>query len=255
MATQHLEPKEQKKARRTAHAARQRAPGQSPLGARAGYTGVQATLSGDTPLPHAHQQALLSSVGRVGGNRRVQRLVASMNRGQPPVVQRDPEDDIPSDPAQLVNLLGMRCEEGSFGQWFAGHWRRVLGLNPRRVYAGGMGAWIQGAGQTEYTFRPNQRQQSFPSDWYQEMRRLYRTGARVTTSQIAFFWWNRNSLQETVNYWAPLFEPSRRSTAGELATTAMRSEEFRRFLSVMRLSPPDITVPAHMRNAREYSPR
>jgi hypothetical protein len=178
-----------------------------------------------------------------------------MNQGQPPAVQRGP-DDVPSDPAQLVNLLGMRCEEGSFGQWFAGHWRRVLRFNPRRVYAGGMGAWTQGAtGQTEYTFRPNQRQQSFPPAWYQEMVRLYRTGAQVTTSQIAFFWWNQNSLQETVNYWAPLFDPRIRSAAGEFATTAMQSEEYRRFLSVMSYRPPGITVPAHMLNSPAYSPR
>lgn len=256
MSAQHLEPKEQTNARRTVSDPLQRSSAdQRSQVAQAGYADVQAVLSGDALLPRSQRQALLSSVGRAGGNRRVQRLVASMNQGQSPSVQRD-ADDVPSDPAQLVNLLGMRCEDGSFGQWFAGHWRTLLGYNPRRVYVGGMGAWTQGAtGQTEYTFRPNQRQQSFPSAWYQEMRRLYRTGARVTTSQIAFFWWNQNSLQETVNYWAPLFEPSRRSISGELSTTAMRSPEYRRFLSVMRLSPPEITVPAHMLNAPEYSPR
>ena len=105
MSAQYLEPKEQKNARPTAHDALQRAPAeQDPLVARAGFADVQAALSGDTPLPQSQRQALLSSVGRVGGNRRVQRLVASMNQGQPPAVQRGP-DDVPSDPAQLVNLL------------------------------------------------------------------------------------------------------------------------------------------------------
>ncbi len=208
-------------------------------------------------LLRPQRQALVARLGRLQGNRHVQRVVAALSGGlQAAVVQRDLEREPPSDPEQLITLLGMEGGEGSFVGWFAGHWRQLLGLNPQRSYVGGMGAWTQGAGgTTEYTFRPNQRQQRIPREWYEEMRRLYRTGARITTSQAAIFWWNRDSLQETVNYWAPLFDPRIRSAAGEFASTFMRNEEYQRFLSVMRLRPPEITVPEHMRRSPHYSPR
>jgi hypothetical protein len=131
------------------------------------------------------------------------------------VVQRDVVDELAGNPAQLMNRIGMYAQDGSFAQWFAGHWRPALGLNPQRYFVGGGGAWTWGGGTTEYTFRPNARQPSIPSDWYEEMIELARSGERFGTDDAAIFATNRDSLQATIDYWAAGFDARVRSAAGE----------------------------------------
>lgn len=212
-------------------------------------------------LQSGQRRAFTQHLGQALGNSHVQRVMASLpdsvryaSLAGPRAVQRNLNGDPPADPEQLINQLGMMAHEGSFAQWFAGHWRPALGLNPQRSYVGGGGAWNWDAGTAEYTFRPNARNPSIPSNWYQEMQDLYRAGERFGTDAGAIFAWNRNSLQQTIDYWAAAFDARVRSAAGEHAYNFTHNPEYRRFLSIMGLWPPEVTVPSAMAGSPYYRP-
>lgn len=202
--------------------------------------------------PQRH--AMLRRIGRMQGNRHVQRVVASLS-DRHGAIQRNVADEAPSDPVQLMNQLGMLAEEGSFAQWFAGHWRTAMGLNPQRFIVGAGGAWTWGGGTTEYTFRPNARQRTIPSDWFEEMQDLYCVGEEFSTDDAAIFAANRDGLQATIDYWAAGFDERVRSAAGEGAYGFVENREYQRFLSVMGLWPTEVTVPSPMQGSRYYQPR
>jgi hypothetical protein len=215
---------------------------------------AQAARVGNVRVHCPQRHAMLRRIGRLQGNRHVQRVVASLN-DRHGAIQRNVAEEAPSDPVQLMNQVGMLAEEGSFAQWFAGHWRTAMGLNPQRFIVGAGGAWTWGGGTTEYTFRPNARQPTIPSDWFEEMQDLYCVGEEFSTDDAAIFATNRDGLQATIDYWAAGFDERVRSAAGEGAYGFVQNQEYRRFLSVMGLWPPEVTVPSYMNGSRYYQPR
>jgi hypothetical protein len=215
---------------------------------------AQADKIGSLRVHSPQRHAMLRRIGRLQGNRHVQRVVASLN-DRHGAVQRNVADEAPSDPVQLMNQLGMLAAEGSFTQWFAGHWRTALGLNPQRFIVGAGGAWTWGGGTTEYTFRPNARRPTIPSDWFEEMQDLYCVGEEFSTGDAAIFATNRDSLQATIDYWAAGFDERVRSAAGEGAYGFVENPEYQRFLSVMGMWPTEVTVPSPMQGSRYYQPR